>query len=190
MLVLASAEAVAGITAGATIIAALIIAVITARTTNGRQERQLEHDRELADLADLRKLLDEAAVALNGARDARDELDVSLTEHGVALPDEPKRQFKECGQGLVVLSARLTVRLGEADPIATHFEAACEALLRTWRQVSYLDDDTAASLKEKRTTIRADREAFAASASGFMRAAVKRAGTVPTQGPNDQASPS
>ena len=142
MLVLASAEAVAEITAGGTILAAVIIAVLAAWTAGRRQKRQLDaegkrqaatlaHGREvatlslsaeraLADLADLRKLLDEAAVALDGARDARDELDVSLTEHGVALPDEPKRQFKECGQGLVALSARLNgaSRRGRPDCVA------------------------------------------------------------------------
>jgi hypothetical protein len=178
MLILASAEGVAGITAGATVVGALALAVITAHTTNRRQRESLAHARELADLADLRKLLDEAALALNDARDARDDLEVGLTEHGVALPDDRKRPLAERGRSLVALNARLLVRLGENDPIASHFEEANEALEHTWRQVSYLADDTTESFMEKRSAVRAAATTFAESSSAFMRAAVARAGTV------------
>jgi len=145
------------------------------------QKRQLDHARELADLADLRKLLDEAALALSDAKDASDELHLRLIEHGLKLPDGPKQQFAVSGRTIIALSARLVVRLGDDDPIASHFEQASEALQNIWHQVSYLDDDTAESFKEKRRVMQADRDTFAESSRAFTRAAVERVGTPRTR---------
>jgi len=50
-------------------------------TTNRRQREALAHDRKMADLADLRRLLDEAGVALNNADEARMTLVVEFAEH-------------------------------------------------------------------------------------------------------------
>jgi hypothetical protein len=73
--VVASAEGVAAITAGGTLLAAAGIAFVTLRTTKQRlegagkqQERELAHSRELADVADLRQVLDEAGRRLEEAR--------------------------------------------------------------------------------------------------------------------------
>lgn len=180
MLILASAEVFVGIVVGAG--ATLGVAGITAVTTNRRQRESLKHDRELADLADLRKLLDEAAVALNDAGEARAEVDVSFTEHGPNMPAAPKDKLKDSGHALFPLLVRLHVRLGAKNAITTHFSAAVDALLNTWREVSYFEDDDAVILKEKRASIRADLTTFTASSIAFTKAAVERAGTVPTRG--------
>ncbi len=144
------------------------------------QRRQLAHARELADLADLRKLLDEAAVALDEARDARDELDVSFTEHGRHLPDEPKLKLADRGRRLFPLLVRLQIRLGPQHAITTQFSRAAEALLNTWRQVTHFEDDDAAILVEKRKVIRDDLDAFTTASLAFTKAAVERAGTAET----------
>jgi hypothetical protein len=196
VLVLASAEGVAGITAGATLVAAIGLALITVYTTNrrlseervrqevdlaGEAERQgaaLAHERELADLADLRMLLGEAALALDLARDARDELHVAVMEHGRALSTDVKDRVAELGRTLVALSSRLLVRLGPDDPITARFTEASLAMLTTWRQVTYLIDDTPDSLSVGHAAVRDAGNAFAASSQAFIRAAVRRAGTV------------
>jgi hypothetical protein len=52
------------------------------RAESGRQVTQLEHSRGLADLADLRSLLDEVATALHQARYAADEVRLQYIQHG------------------------------------------------------------------------------------------------------------
>jgi hypothetical protein len=208
VLVLASSEGVAGITAVATIIAALLIAGITAKTTGSHQERQLTaeaerqereldartsgqrrqltHARELADLADLRRLLDEFAVTLNRSRAARDKMLLlaqtarhirSALEQQV---DEVADAAKEPGQDLLALTVRLQVRLGSGDPITV---AACEtadALHAMWQQVELLphQEDFSAS----HTIISSANSDFTRSAMMFIDAAVERAGTVAFMG--------
>jgi hypothetical protein len=55
-----------------------------------RQRESLAHDRELADLDDLRKLLDRAAVALDQARTARREAQMGRdTLHGIVIASGP-----------------------------------------------------------------------------------------------------
>ena len=83
--VLASAEAVAKITAGGTVLAAIFIAVIAAWTAGARQKRQLDaeakrqkrqlaHQRQLADVDDLRRVLDGAALVLGQAAQVHREV--------------------------------------------------------------------------------------------------------------------
>jgi hypothetical protein len=146
------------------------------------QMRQLAHARELADLADLRTLLDEAAVALNEAGEARIEVTVSFTEHGVTMPAAAKDKLKDCGRALYPLLVRLHVRLGEQNAIARSFSDATAAVLSTWWQVSSFEDDDAVTLKEKREQVRADLKTFTAASLAFTKSAVERAGTVPSRG--------
>jgi hypothetical protein len=200
MLAVATAEGIAFISGAATILAALVLGGLAAWTADKRlgrqlaavavqQERELKaeaarqraslaHDRGLADLADLRKLLDEAAVALNDARDARDRLDLSFSEHGVHLPEAPRLQLRECGNTVFQLLVRLHVRLGVGSPITGSFSDAAQALVETWQAVSHFEDDDAFILKEKRETVRAALSAFVRSYNAFTKAATERAGSV------------
>jgi hypothetical protein len=175
MLVLASAEGVAGITAGATLLAATGLAAVTVHT----KRLDLDHNRELADLADLRELLDNSAVALNDADEARIALEVSFAQHGRKVPPEPLDAAKEAGRALYVLRERLHVRLGWGDPIAQSFDEAIAALLSIWQAVSRLEeDDDATALQESRSTIAAARRSFTEGFVRFIIVAVERAGTV------------
>jgi uncharacterized membrane protein YccC len=148
-----------------------------------RQAAALAHARELADFADLRSLLDEAAVALNYAEEARAGLELSFTEHGRKVPPEPLHSAKESGRGLFVLRERLYVRLGKAHAIAQRFHEATTALLTTWQAVSSLEeDDDPTAVKASRDRIIAAHRSFERAFDGFTEAAVERAGTVPTTG--------
>jgi hypothetical protein len=209
VLILASdAAGVAGITAGATVIAALIIALITAKTTSSRQERQLvaeaqrqreelqartdgqkrqlDHARELADLADLRKLLDEFAVAIDRGRAAREEMVLlaQTARHVRATLDQQVKETadpaKDAGQELLALTMRLRVRLGESNRITSAADEVNDAMHAMWQQVELLafTEDFSASL----AVIGAASHDFARSSTAFMQAAVDRAGTVETRG--------
>jgi hypothetical protein len=158
VLVLASAEAVAGITAGATIIAALIIALITARTTNHRQKQQLEHDREIGDLADLRGVLEEAALALYRAAELALTADGKLEDQLIVTMVSEK--LSEGWHDLEPLRVRLGLRLGEGDPIVRTFNDAVDSLVVIGEQIGrksaephWLENATGETLGAMRRTV-------------------------------------
>ncbi|MFI5008994.1 MAG: hypothetical protein ACHQDY_01830 [Solirubrobacterales bacterium] len=172
VLVLASADAVAGITAGATLAAAVILACITAWTTNERQKRDLmaeaerqsealSHQREIHDIGDLRMLLDQAALALNDAGDAIEMMLEANAEHG-AVGQDVRDRVAKCEQMLVAPLMRLHVRLGRYDPIVVHFREAYLATVR-WQFSKNGIEDTWST--------------FDRAKDEFLFAAVSRAGT-------------
>jgi hypothetical protein len=180
MLVRASVESVTAITVGG----ALVVAVITAITTNRRQREALNHDRELTDLADLRVLLDEAAIAIEQSHDKFDNLVKRFDEHGRSLPDEPRDELAEAGRVVLALSARLNIRLGENGPVALPFEQAGEEMLKTFHGI-HPDDLNRASddaIEEKLEEMELSKAAFEVAWAEFTTAAVERAGTVETRG--------
>jgi hypothetical protein len=189
VLVLAIDVGVAGIVVGG--LATVGVAGITAVTTNRRQHEALRHDRELFDLADLRKLLDKAAVALNNADDARIALDMGFAQYGRKVSPESLDAAKDAGNALYALRERLAVRLGRKHVIARHFTDAIAALLTTWHAVAGLDEEAdATAVKESRQRIVDSRRLFDQAADGFIEAAVERAGTVPTRDGSTDAEPS
>jgi hypothetical protein len=196
MLILASAEGVAGITAGATLLAGLGLAGVTIYTTNrrafdefARQERLLDHERELADLADLRKLLDEFALVLDRARTARDEMVVlaQTARHRRSTIDtdvaSAAAAAKRVGQELLALTMRLRVRLGSENPLALASEEVTDSVQRMSAQVERFGDEM--SLSETRELFGLAQQDFGRWSTEFTLAAVKRAGTVDTRGPRE-----
>jgi hypothetical protein len=147
---------------------------LDARTVG--QKRQLDHARELGDLADLRVLLDEAAVVLNEAVDASHRLQVVAAERGSSLAHDAGNDVAEQGRRLVTLQARL----GEGDPVALRFDESCKAVWDAWRYASPNPEETVSELIERRKQMRDTWGALNTSPNAFLGAAVKRAGTVPT----------
>jgi hypothetical protein len=144
-----------------------------------RQAAQLRHDRELADLADLRALLDKAATALHRADYARADVRQGVTMHGRKIKeDRPEAvpTLNECGQELDAMAARLAIRLGADDDVAKAFRDADEALLAISRELAWLEDETPESWKRARERIVATSDAFEEHVKQFHRAAVTRAG--------------
>jgi hypothetical protein len=201
--VVASAEAVAGITAGATLVGALGVAVVTIRTNRERlsaeRERQLRdlaaeserqaaalaHDRALADLDDLRRLLDEATLGLERASRLRELLENIWQPSSCTVPDEFAVTIDEQVDALFALNARLVVRLGTEDPIASEFEEASDSFFLT-RGAVLVGADTRRTPAETHEDIRDLGMKFSSAVSGFLRAALARAGTVPSRGGLDQ----
>lgn len=105
---------------------ALAVAALTVVTTDRRQahqvhaeheqlREQLAHERGIADRAELRALLDEAAVALHRTRSAQGEAQVALTQYGARVKRESPgtlTKIGSAGQALDGLHARLAIRLG------------------------------------------------------------------------------
>lgn len=182
---IAAAEAVAGITAGGTLLGALGIAIVTIHTTKlrlgaegERQRHELNHDRELVDIADLRQLLDEAATALDRAEAARLPAEDDILIVGDDGPHEARREIAWRSAGrlrpvmppLVALTARLRVRLGPDDPITASFVKATQGLAM---MCDGLQDPKCNSVEVVK---RYGRE-FIDGSTGFFAAAVGRAGT-------------
>lgn len=193
MFILASADGVAGITAGATLAAALGLAFVTIYTTNrrlwaerDRHIRDLDHDRELADLSDLRALLDEAATVIDRARAARHEAEVKVRMASAqGIPEQRRRQYVDDASTeieqtvipLVAMNARLRVRLGADDPITTALRDAVTHLQMMSFQtmfLQWLDDDDAGDDSAERA--RREGENFEHASEMFFAAAVQRAG--------------
>lgn len=152
---------------------------LTARAEE--QKRQLSHARELADLADLRQLLDEAAAALNDAVDASHRLDVAAGEHGSSLAHDAGDEVADHGRRLVTLNARLQVRLGKDDPVAVHFDEGCNAMWKSWQHARPDPEETPTERSERRKQMRDAWQALNTSLDAFLAAAVTRAGTAPMQ---------
>jgi hypothetical protein len=100
-MVLSSAAGVAGITASATLLAAVGFGYITVHTTRlrldaeaQRQAASLAHERELADIADLRRLLDETALVINRMSSAQGAIDHCFMSSEEALKDRPTRPLR------------------------------------------------------------------------------------------------
>jgi hypothetical protein len=148
------------------------------------QKRQLQHARELADLADLRKLLDEAATALSKARITTEKgtQRVSLASAESVTKEIKQRFTEETSDGvaeseplLVALTARLRVRLGPNDPITATFGEASAAVQELGQLAVGLRVGVRNAIPERAAAARC---AFAASERAFIEAAVERAGTV------------
>jgi hypothetical protein len=161
-----------------------VVAVITAMTTNRRQREALRHGRELADLDDLRALLDEAAVAMRRSRDKFDNLVKRFEEHGKDMPEAPREELAEAGRTMLALDARLIVRLGEKGPVTLPFETACDEMLDTWHGVSHIELEgiSAEEVADTVADIKQSKEAFDEAWEAFAVAAVARAGTAEVRG--------
>lgn len=173
-------------------IGALAVAVIAAWTASSRQrqqlraegerqQRQLVHDRQLADLDDLRRVLDDAALALDrasqahrpvGARVLTDPID----HEGLA---ESHQEIGTARETCDALLARLRVRLGQNDPVSKAFAQATDALHKIEASTIFVSNAPDA---EKREWVRrehfsqADRK-FREGIDAFLDAAAQRAGT-------------
>jgi len=201
--ILASTEAVAGITAGGTALVAVVIAVIAAWTAGRRQKRQLRaagerqqgqlaHDRELADLDDLRGVLDDAALTLNRASRAHRLVGACVLREPMdreAL-SESEREIRAAREPCDALLARLWVRLGQEDPVTEAFAHATGALHEIEASTIFVRNAPDA---ERREWVRrehfgqADRE-FREGVDAFLDAAVRRAGTSASDRPSGGGS--
>ncbi|MTD47466.1 hypothetical protein GKE82_25010 [Conexibacter sp. W3-3-2] len=178
-------------------LAAIIVAAMTWVGTERRQrealaadaakqERQLAHDRALTDVADIRALLDEAAVSLHIAFYALMNAQAALTSFGTKLhttAPEAGEAVTDAGTTLDSVAARLAVRLGRDHAVAAAFIRADEALLEVNRALGLVFGDEAGSpqgaeeMKKVRDRIRDAAKSFGESRAAFEAAAIAYVGT-------------
>jgi hypothetical protein len=203
VLVLASSEGVAAITAGATLAGAAGLAGVTVYTTLRRfkedresQERELDaearrhaqtlrHAREMADVADLRSLLDDATLVLDSARAARAKaggaMRGAVKEKGADAGRlmAHRQELKAAADAARTILARLTVRLGAQDSMTAAFRDAESALRDMVLQMILMAGGRTEDIRETRRSRFSEKGiVLTNSADRFSEAAVKRAGSI------------
>jgi hypothetical protein len=116
-----------------------------------QHRRAVRHDRQLADLENVRMILDEAAVALHRAAYSLDDIRAFLTQYGGVSffkTDDGTTLYKklgEHGETLDILLERLSIRLGRKHDVVAEFKDANSAVLEIWRACGRLrnEPDTA-----------------------------------------------
>jgi hypothetical protein len=181
-------ETIAIIVSGAVALAAIA-------ATWHQHFRALGHERELADLDNVRDILDEAAVALHETAYLLDDVRSFLTQHGGVSFFKTEDGTATCkalgvrGRELDALLERLSVRLGVDHQVVAAFKAADAATLGIWRAAGLLrlepeaDGSTSAANQirklnnDKRHETEGCRQAFDAAREAFVSAAHTAAGS-------------
>jgi hypothetical protein len=141
---------------------AILAALIAAGSADIRQRRQLRHDRQLQDLAELRSVLDEATVAFEGAihklhgafaefEDSNRPDPVGDNDDTRAIQDEAERIFEawrrdqyndamqKCGEArdrMIVAGQRIAIRIGDDPVVNATYRVAISLVIDTIRLVS------------------------------------------------------
>ncbi|MEA2217876.1 MAG: hypothetical protein QOJ35_502 [Solirubrobacteraceae bacterium] len=104
-----------------TFIGAITVAVIAAGTAQWRLREQLRHDREMADLAQLRVLLSEASADLREAEGLRAVAASALLTHGQQVRERDPEAVKAVqagGRKVTLQSERIGLLVGDDHPVA------------------------------------------------------------------------
>ncbi|WP_125802256.1 hypothetical protein [Actinoplanes sp. ATCC 53533] len=151
--------------------AALIGATIAAVTAGRRQQRQLDHDRQLADVTELRAVLDEAAGNLADAERAMQTVQDLLTA-GRKVTDQAKANVSTAQDALTCSARRVRIRLGEEGPYGP-YQDALDAELRF--RASTVDRAPAGG--DPTADMRTHRAAFIAARDEYFQAAHRVVGS-------------
>jgi hypothetical protein len=147
-MIIASAEAVAGITATATLLGALGLGVVSIYTNQRRlaaeRDRQaalLAHDRDLAVITDLRQVLDETAAVLNHLERVVHEGENTIKSAKSRTEEEHNKrglqhELDHLLPSLVALRVRLAVRLGPYDGILRSLDLSIHSVQQIQRDLS------------------------------------------------------
>ena len=142
---------IGALAAGTAIVAALIAAI----SADMRQRRQLKHDRQLKDLAEIRSVVDEAIIAFEKATNQVAWAIISLDIPAADSEDDEvnarvqrihKRGFTEAMETLaerrdemMVAGRRLVIRIGRDEPLYRTYESAVSSVIDSIRLI-YAED--------------------------------------------------
>lgn len=132
--------------------AAVLAALIAAFLADWRQRRQLKHDRQLKDLAELRSVLDEATTAMEGAVTQLQDVFASFGLHQLwASEDEDVKKILDkeratqynadmsrCADdrdGMILAAQRIAIRLGNDAPLYRAYQSAVAVVIEIIRQI-------------------------------------------------------
>jgi hypothetical protein len=143
-----------------------------------RLERHLQHERDLADLDDMRQVFDDAAVALHDASVTLSGLERALFTGGATFrsvfPDAVPAAESATG-ALKSIRGRLGVRLPADHPAVTAFGNAHDAARKATNAMATQDPRTGAAITAH-PTVRDEHERLIAATDEFMRAATGTVG--------------
>jgi hypothetical protein len=141
-----------------------VVALAAVGFAFAQQRRSLRHEREMFDLADVRKLLDEAAMLLHRAEEIL-FLRRDPTIHEVVV--DPVGDMARLLPSIGNTYRRLSVRLGSQHTTVSAFTAAAKQL-HEWRSAVL---GVAGS-----TSVEEARDSFSLLTAAYLEAAVKTAG--------------
>jgi hypothetical protein len=148
--------------------------------------QRFEHERSLADVADARSILAEAAVELHRATEALNLLRVHIEAAPMARDEDPPDADKliasadEHGRELETQLASVRVRFKPTDPVAQSLSRAVDSMLglvNAYRRRHGGRKDTA-SLEKREEKVTALRRDFDEAAAAFYEAAQTVAGSI------------
>jgi hypothetical protein len=154
------------------VIGSVIVALIAAVTANARQTSQLDHDRELQDLAELRSILDEG---LSAFRDVRRLFGNRMIE----LPRiyrEEQEEVRKMTYSMGLARNRIIIRLGPEHPVTKAYGEAVDLCRPYSRFIRRLPSEIPAEdqsalqheLDELRRPLPRAAEAFVVSANALV----------------------
>jgi len=128
-------------------IVGLFIALGTLMGTYVLGIRRFKHERGLADLDAVRRVLDDAAIELHNAEYTLAEIGLGLSEHADAYFDHEKPamafdDLEKIGKRLDMLAERLRIRFGRVHAIVVAFDDARSAALIVYRAVQRIKDES------------------------------------------------
>jgi hypothetical protein len=146
-----------------------------------RQGAALAHDRSLADVHDLRTLLNEAAVLLHEASYAGMDARSAFTSHGKSVHEKAPDKVHAvvaAGRDLDQMAARLSVRLGQHDRLAQTFDAANRWLLTFLRSLGQVVFDEPGMTAERARSLAEALAGFEGYRDYWRQVAADRVGAV------------
>jgi hypothetical protein len=138
---------IGALAAGTAIVAALIAAV----SADMRQRRQLKHDRQLKDLAEIRSVVDEAIIAFEkttnqvawavisldapGADSEDDEVNARVQDIHKSEFTEAMKTLAEHRDEMIVAGRRLVIRIGRDEPLYRTYASAISSVIDSIRLI-------------------------------------------------------
>jgi hypothetical protein len=153
-----------------------VVAVAALGFAAWQQTRGFRHEREIADLADVRSVIDDATVALHEADFVAYEAKEELTTGASAEPDVSvlEARLRAMAEALSNPHERLAVRLGIEHPVTEAFNSARAAMWNLWRAVHAIRADfVRGQLDDK---LLAEYNSLSDSREDFIRLAVRTTG--------------
>lgn len=147
-----------------------------------RQRREFGHERALEDRAELRQLLDEAAVTSLAASTARGAAIIALHSRDRRIDEHPEilDDLRETGGALDALSERVAVRLTREDNTASSIGRAARAFNRLLPPIAFLamfDVEDRAGFRKELDQISKHADEFDQARERFMVEAAKLVGS-------------
>jgi hypothetical protein len=155
------------------------VALVALGSAVWQQKRGFAHEREMADLADIRRLFDDAAVALHDASRAMSGVERGLFRDGRFVSQrspEALSNAEEAGERLKVIRGRLRVRLEPADASVQTFARAHDAAWDVIRAVFAMDPGPGGASGEAFKAVQDGHRRLVAATDEFMSAATEAVG--------------